>query len=295
MKKLNILNLTLLGLATALLPSAEAMAGTLNSPANVTETESAMYSIEDIYDRLYVGTTESPPSLYSNPTSGPSSTGKTMNELMAVAPAADNAKGAVPGDVKSGKTYWGLRTDGSWGPEIGTGSFDASLYPAPVPKSGQTISYAAKDDGAQEKGASWPLPRFRENGNGTVTDLLTGLIWLQKANCMSTKTTWTAALTAAATLNSSECGLTDGSKEGDWRLPQVRELKSLADKGQLNPALPVGHPFAGVQADAYWSSTTVYTTDASPPNAWHVNFSHAYVKNDPKSSTHYVWPVKGGQ
>ena len=44
-----------------------------------------------------------------------------------------------------------------------------SAYPAPVPKTGQTISYAAGDDGALQKGVTWPVPRFTDNGDGTVT------------------------------------------------------------------------------------------------------------------------------
>jgi hypothetical protein len=39
---------------------------------------------------------------------------------MGVAPAADNTDGAVPAEVLTGKTYWSLRTDGTWGPQTGT-------------------------------------------------------------------------------------------------------------------------------------------------------------------------------
>src|SRR5215831_10404550 len=54
---------------------------------------------------------------------------------------------------------------------------------APVPRTGQTTSYAAGDDGALQKGVAWPTPRFTDNNNGTITDNLTGLIWLKNANC----------------------------------------------------------------------------------------------------------------
>ena len=79
-----------------------------------------------------------------------------------------------------------------------------------------------------EKGVAWPNPRFTDNGNGTVTDNLTGLIWLKNANCFGAKD-WAMALSDANTLNNGECGLTDGSVEGDWRLPNVREMQSLID------------------------------------------------------------------
>lgn len=59
----------------------------------------------------------------------------------------------------------------------------ASTAPAPVPKTGLTTSYAPGDDGALQKGVAWPNPRFTDNNNGTITDNLTGLIWLKNANC----------------------------------------------------------------------------------------------------------------
>ncbi|MGC9023085.1 MAG: hypothetical protein ACP5J5_08205, partial [Dissulfurimicrobium sp.] len=51
-----------------------------------------------------------------------------------------------------------------------------------LPRTGQTQSYGARDDGALQMGATLPTPRFTDNGNGTVTDNLTGLIWLKNAN-----------------------------------------------------------------------------------------------------------------
>ncbi len=47
---------------------------------------------------------------------------------------------------------------------------------------GQVTSYAAGDDGGFQAGEPWPSPRFIDNGDGTVTDQLTGLMWLQNAN-----------------------------------------------------------------------------------------------------------------
>jgi hypothetical protein len=44
-------------------------------------------------------------------------------------------------------------------------------------KTGQTATYSSGDDGDLGKGVVWPSPRFLDNGNGTVTDLLTGLMW----------------------------------------------------------------------------------------------------------------------
>ena len=130
-----------------------------------------------------------------------------------------------------------------------------------VPKTGQTTSYGPRDDGALQRGVAWPTPRFTDNGNGTVTDNLTRLIWMKNANAFGTLT-WADALTTANTLESGTYGLTDGSKAGDWRLPNVRELQSLLDYGRTNPALPAVHPFTEVQSSDYWSSTT-YADDTT--------------------------------
>jgi len=48
--------------------------------------------------------------------------------------------------------------------------------PAPVPRTGQTWTYAPGDDADLLKGVEWPVPRFTDNGDGTVKDNLTGLI-----------------------------------------------------------------------------------------------------------------------
>ena len=165
-----------------------------------------------------------------------------------------------------------------------------NVYPAMVPKTGQTTSYAAGDDGGLQKGVTWPDPRFTDNANGTVTDNLTGLIWLKNANCFGTQD-WSNSLNSANALNSGECGLTDGSVEGNWRLPNLREMQSLVDYGQSNPSLPSGHPFIGVLSDHYWSSTTY----SVPSNAWFVGLNVGWLASSSKTQGYYVWPVRDGQ
>src|SRR5262249_44141298 len=127
-------------------------------------------------------------------------------------------------------------------------------------------------DGALRKGESASL-RFTDNGNGTVTDNLTGLIWLQNANCFGAKN-WADALTAANGLAAGQCGLSDGSAAGDWRLPNVKELQSLVDYGSSNPALPAGHPFTNFQASPYWSSSSSANFGFA---AWFVFFENGGV------------------
>ncbi len=167
-----------------------------------------------------------------------------------------------------------------------------TLFNAAVPKTGQTTSYAARDDGALQKGVAWPSPRFTDNSNGTVTDNLTGLIWLKNANFKAGSRTWAQALSDCATLNSGEGGLTDGAVEGDWRLPNLRELQSLIDHGRSNPAIPSGHPFTGVQSASYWSSST---SEDNTTRARNVGLDDSLMSSGNKNDKHFVWPVRSGQ
>jgi hypothetical protein len=180
---------------------------------------------------------------------------------------------------------------------------------APVPRTGQSGVSAAGDDGDYQLGVVWPNPRFTDHGDGTVTDNLTGLIWLDDANCFD-QLTWAEALAKAADLSDGcadcgganmDCGLQDGSIAGEWRLPNVRELQSLVHYGEFNPALPdtagTGHwaegdPFSGALDEWYWSSTWLHQDSSF---AWGVNFNNGMVSRYLKTSTFYVWPVRGGQ
>ena len=77
----------------------------------------------------------------------------------------------------------------------------------------------------------------------------------------------------------------------DWRLPNRRELRSLADYSQYIPALPSANPFTGVQSGIYWSSTSyAYNTDG----AWIVGSGYVNV-NGKTDNGSYVWPVRSGQ
>ena len=124
-----------------------------------------------------------------------------------------------------------------------------------VPQTGQTTSHADYDDGYYEMGVICREPRFTDNGDGTVTDNCTGLIWLKNADRFGPQN-WANALASCSGLADDGTDLKDGSQAGDWRTPNLRELQSLIDYGQQDPALPVGHPFINQQTYFYWSSTS---------------------------------------
>lgn len=183
--------------------------------------------------------------------------------------------------------------------------------PAPVPKTGQTESWADGDDGYYEKGVSSPSPRFVDHGNGTVTDKLTNLIWLKQGNCSSfyagdatgaNERGWYPAVSSCHRLASGRCGLTDGSAAGYWRLPNRRELDSLLHLRHrfydTTPMLPPDCPLtATTEMDWYYSSTPAWH---NPPfmGVWRVSFSSGLIYSEEVSISivpHHVRCVRGGQ
>jgi len=188
---------------------------------------------------------------------------------------------AVAGDILIGKKAWVAGSD-----VIGT------MYPAPVSKTGQTVSFATSDDGALQKGVTVSSSRFTDNQNGTVTDNLTGLVWLKKANCFVGQT-WENAISSANNLSNSTCELLDGSATGQWRLPNLKEIQSLMDYGNSIPALPSGHPFLGVDTvQFFWTSTRYAYINTQ---AWVVDMWASNIYPRTLSTPYAAWPVRGGQ
>lgn len=156
--------------------------------------------------------------------------------------------------------------------------------PCPTPKTGQRRRLMPGDDGYLRAGEFWPVPRFVENGNGTVTDQLTGLVWTRNANQANGTSDWEQAVSGAGACK--EGGYTD------WRLPNRFEMESLLDLDRFNPALPEGNPFKEVQPSYYWTSTTTANSD---DDAWVIHFYIGFVAKDDKAGTHHVWYVRGVQ
>lgn len=162
---------------------------------------------------------------------------------------------------------------------------------------GQTTSYVSGDDASIKKGVAWPGTRYVDNQNGTVTDKLTGLIWLKNASCF-TPTIWASALADVNQLASGSCGLTDGSMAGQWRLPNIVELESMVDVSANKPAVTSGSPFTNVSNGIYWSSTAYFGGEEGSTNSWAIRFSDGRYMNDTVSnvmatSNNAVWAVKG--
>jgi Protein of unknown function (DUF1566) len=162
--------------------------------------------------------------------------------------------------------------------------------PYGVPKTGQAISYQHGDDGDYKRGAPASGKCFTDNGNNTITDNGTGLIWVKDSSCIPGGTwgkpgfplamNWSSAISSCEALN--YAGYTD------WRLPNIKELQSIIDYGRNGPAID---PVFISQSSYYWSSTAV--SDGNDA-AWYVLFGFGVVFSGDKSFTYYVRPVRGG-
>ena len=141
------------------------------------------------------------------------------------------------------------------------------------------------------------IPGFQDNGDGTITDLYTGLMWVKNgagpgANNGATSTQY-EAITFADQL--------EFAGFDDWRLPNFKELASILHYRQEGASLD--ESFINVKSDRYWSSTKVQTYVPGFPgdlpryNGYYVDFSngkadyHNYEGTD--SPLYYLLAVRG--
>ena len=112
---------------------------------------------------------------------------------------------------------------------------------ARLQSTGQYVSFVAGDDGSRQRGVPPAFPRFVDKGDGTVADTVTGLVWLKQADCI--RQTWAEAIASVAALAGGQCGLTDESKAGNWRMPSRKEMLSLSDRMENNHAAYFSHTY----------------------------------------------------
>lgn len=172
-----------------------------------------------------------------------------------------------------------------------------TTLPALIWKTGQTVSYFEGDDGDEQMGIPLPVPRFIDHGDGTITDSLTGLMWLKDASCLGINE-WENTALYIPDFNAHPSHYSRWCEEfsasySDWRLPNLKELQSLIDYSQYEPPLPSGHPFKNVQSNYfyYWTSST-YAND--PIGAWSVDMWYAKIYPFSKEIQFFIWPVRGG-
>ena len=185
-------------------------------------------------------------------------------------------------------------------------------YPAPVQTTGQVSCWdlagypvdcqGTGQDGETKTGVPAPNPRFVDNGDGTVLDNLTGLVWLRNADCIASNypaisadgsVNWQMALDFIAGMN--DGAYYCGTDKIDWRLPNVRELLSLGDYELgvgFGPALPTGHPFQNARF-TYWTSTNLINPQPKRQAFFVDNFLIARFAF--KTDLLWVLAVRGGK
>ena len=141
-----------------------------------------------------------------------------------------------------------------------------------------------------------PLPpaRFIDNGNGTVTDPKTGLMWTKDANFFDDTLLFHQALNSIDQMNSgkhSNFGYTD------WRLPTLEELRSLIDYTKLvgwKHEIPKGHPFQNVDSINFNGNTVASCIQSSKYQRFVSGYCRLVGRNV-RSCYGYLWPVRSVQ
>jgi hypothetical protein len=144
-----------------------------------------------------------------------------------------------------------------------------------------------------------PALSYTDNGDGTFTDNNTQLVWEKKDNVdgsvhnVLNTYPWSSSGTAAdgglfttflATLNTVPCF----AGHCDWRIPNIKELQSIVDYSEVEPATSVPGATA---ASLYWSSTSFA---GGPVDVWFVEFFYGFVSIGSKSGGSQARAVRGG-
>ena len=129
--------------------------------------------------------------------------------------------------------------------------------------------------------ATLQVVHFVDNGNGTITDNFTGLIWQKVAS--GNTFSWEEALVFATGLSLAGAN--------DWRVPNIKELQSLNDEKLLNPSFNKLF-FSTIVSGNYWSSTSMVN---APTRAWDINTEYGIVSYNEKTVKEYLLCVRGGR
>jgi hypothetical protein len=119
---------------------------------------------------------------------------------------------------------------------------------------------------------------FTDNGNETITDHLTNLVWQKIPN--TNAVSWENALLYANNLIL--------ENDSDWRMPNIKELQSLNDEGFVSPSVNT-NIFSNIGVKKYWSSTSQQNQSA---NAWYWNTQFGITTYDPKINSNYIICVR---
>jgi len=136
------------------------------------------------------------------------------------------------------------------------------------------------------RGSQFDRKALSDNGDGTVTDPNTGLMW-QKENPFKKQIMWQQALAYAEDL--------ELAGYPDWRLPDINELQTLVDYSRYYPAID---PLLADDTEGkYWSSTTypLYSNRAFCVTFYYGNVMDSIKDDFYESNLSYVRAVRGKQ
>jgi|WetSurMetagenome_2_1015567.scaffolds.fasta_scaffold00050_2 hypothetical protein len=184
--------------------------------------------------------------------------------------------------------------------------FCISAHAFKVPDTGQELCYGAFQassfaaeacEGTGQDGAyTINAPSYTQNGDGTITDNNTGLMWQQQDDG-NTYTWYEASGTANATYNKSSldvCGSLTLAGYSDWRLPAFNELVSIVDYSIALPGPTIDSTiFTDTKQAPYWASEVSAAYAAT--YAWALDFYYGwgkYMLNE-KKAARYVRCVRG--
>ena len=206
-------------------------------------------------------------------------------------------------NIASGTTIFGV---------AGTMESGRSL----LPDTGQTASYTdtygedhdytSANSAVCDRAASGTDASFTDNGDGTIIDNCTNLMWkkcsegLSGATCgtgSASTMTWENALAQCETVAlcnddtfavDGDCSENEGVKYNDWRLPNINELLSIVNYSTASPSINTTY-FPNTMSGYYYSSTNRFSNSLY---AWGFTFSSSYTNYIGKSVSSYVRCVR---
>ena len=146
---------------------------------------------------------------------------------------------------------------------------------------------------------STPAERFKDNGDGTLTDTQSNLTWMR----CSLGQTWTgttcAGTPASYTWQSAQDAATRLDHDGgyanhlDWRVPHIPELATITERQCANPRINLAL-FPATPAVYFWTATT-RRGPGMDPFAYVISFGAEGAKYKSKEEALNVRLVSGGK
>lgn len=210
----------------------------------------------------------------------------TVDELQTLANYSGSASAFdatyFPG-TSTANIYWTSSTNMATPTEGWSVRFTLGIaYTYPKTSGGYMRCVAAK--------SSVKAPTYTDNGNGTITDLSTRLVWQKCSRGQVNDSTCSGAVTPASWTTALGYCQTLPLAGYNWRLPSINELNSVIDRTAENPAIQSTY-FPSTATTNYWTSTTDPST---PANAWFIIFAQGRWQSFGKGTSYNVRCVATG-